>query len=119
MSKPSGTKFKGPIRSDNGFMSSSASFSLAPVLQGTVSVNPASLAAAASAETDVTITGVAVGDVVILNPPASLESDICFSGARAKAANTVAIRLSNIDNTNAVDGAALNWTYLILRPASV
>lgn len=119
MAHPEGTKFKGPVRSDNGFVSGSASFSLAAVLNGTVSVNPGSLAAATSAETDVTITGAAVGDIVIMNIPALLENDIAFSGARVKAADTVSIRLSNIDNTNAVDGASLSWGYIIFRPTSV
>jgi hypothetical protein len=118
MGHPSGSKFKGPVRSDNGFVSGSASFSLAAVLQGTVAVDPGSIATLESAETGVTITGAATGDIVIMNVPASLETGLAFSGARVSAANTVQVRLTNV-TAGSVDGSSRNWSYLILRPVAV
>lgn len=79
-----------------------------------VSVDPANLLANTTAETDVTIPGVEVGDIVIVNVPASLENDIVYSGVRVSAANTVKLRLSNMDDTNAVNGAALTWRFLVI-----
>jgi hypothetical protein len=84
-----------------------------PILQvktGTLTVNPASLAAGASAGTDATLTGVAAGDVVVLIPPATLDTGLVFNGAVA-GANKVTIYLFN-PTASAVDGASLVWTYL-------
>jgi cytoskeletal protein CcmA (bactofilin family) len=106
------TRFKGPVYSANGLNIGSSGSTIKQIKYGTVAVDPASLAAAASAETAVTISGVAAGDLVIMAPPASLESDLCYSGCRVSAANTVQLRLSNIDNTNAVDGDSRTWEYI-------
>lgn len=84
------------------------------VITGTVSVNPASVAAATCAETSVTISGALVGDVIVMSPPASLEAGLCASGARVSAADTVQVRLCNV-TAGAVDGAALTWSYVIIR----
>ena len=84
------------------------------VYKGTVSVNPAEIAAQTQAETEITIAGAATGDIVIMNPPASLEAGLIFSHARVSAANTVQVGLANITGTP-VDGADLTWTYCILR----
>jgi hypothetical protein len=110
------TTFKGPVKSENGFIIGDSAVTITKIMKGTVSVNPAEISANASAETDVTISGVAAGDIVILNTPASLETGLVLSGARVKAANTVSIRLSNITGT-AVNGGALDWTYTIIRMA--
>jgi hypothetical protein len=112
---PTGSKFKGPIRSTNGFMDASASFALKPILSGTIAVDPASISANSSAETAVTITGVAAGDIVIMNVPASLETGLAYSGVRVSAANTVQVRLTNATGSG-VDGTSRDWTYLVLRP---
>lgn len=82
------------------------------IKSGTVAVDPASIAAGASAETAVTITGVAAGDIVILEPPASLESGLVADGVgRVSAADTVQVRLTNA-SAAAIDGASLTWRYL-------
>lgn len=110
------TTFKGPVKSENGFLIGDSAVAITKIIKGTVSVNPAEIAAAASAETDVTISGAAAGDIVIVNIPASLEAGLVLSGARVKEANTVSIRLSNI-SAEAVNGAARDWSYVILRMA--
>jgi len=81
---------------------------------GTISVNPAEIAAGSSAETALTIKGSAVGDIIIFNVPASLETGLAFSGARVSAANTIQLRLSNITGSP-VNGAALTWTYILIN----
>jgi hypothetical protein len=109
--------FSGPVISKNGFkLVNNSSQALTYIQAGSISVNPASIATLASAETAVTIAGAAVGDIVIMNVPAALETGLVFSGARVSAANTVQVRLSNI-TAGAVDGAALTWTYQIIRIA--
>lgn len=112
------TSFKGPVRSINGFKVGSATSAqaLTYVASGTISVNPASIPAVSSAETGVTISGAAVGDIIIMNVPASLETGLAYSGVRVSAADTVQVRLTNV-TAGAVDGAALTWSYTIIRIA--
>jgi hypothetical protein len=81
------------------------------ITYGTVAVDPANIGAQASAETAVTITGVAAGDVVMFFPPASLESGLTLSAARVSGADTVQLRLSNVTGSG-VDGASRTWEYV-------
>lgn len=109
--------FKGPIVSVAGFKpASNSSQAMTYIKSGTIAVDPASLATLSSSETSVTISGAAVGDIVIMNPPASFETGLIFSGARVSAANTVLVRISNM-TAGSINGAALNWTYTIIRIA--
>lgn len=79
---------------------------------GTVAVNPPSIAATSSAEVAVSISGVAVGDIVLFEPPSGLETGLAASGTgRVSAANTVQLRLTNVTGA-AVDGASRTWRYL-------
>lgn len=80
----------------------------------TASVNPASIDATTSAETDVTLSGVGTNDIVIPQVPASLEVGLAYSGIRVKAADTVALRLSNV-TASPVDAAAKTWTFLVIQ----
>lgn len=112
----SATHFTGPIVSTAGFKPGDSTQSITYIKQGTVSVNPASLDTLASSETSVTISGAAVGDIVIMNVPASLETGLAFSGARVSATDTVLVRLTNV-TAGSVDGAALNWSYTLIRIA--
>ena len=77
---------------------------------GTVSVDPADLATAVSAETAVTIPGLEVGDVIEFYIPASLETGLAFSGGRVSAIDTAQLRLSNV-SAGSVNGIARTWTY--------
>ena len=89
---------------------------ISKILIGSVSVDPASLADAAEADTSVTITGAAVGAAVVMCPPAAgLTAGIDLVGAWVSAANTVKIRLRN-SSGGVVDEAAANWSYLIVNP---
>jgi hypothetical protein len=82
------------------------------IKSGTVTVDPASIAATTSGETAVTITGVAVGDIVIFEPPSALETGLAYGATgRVSAADTVQLRLTNVTGL-AIDGASLTWRYL-------
>jgi len=81
------------------------------IKSGTVSVNPANLAANTKAGTAVTISGLAAGDVVIAVPPTDLEDDLVPAGAVVTNTDELTIYLYN-GSGGAVDGAAKNWTYL-------
>jgi len=82
-----------------------------------ISVDPASIGATSSAETSVTIRGVAPGDIVIAAPPASLETGLALSGCRVSAADTVSLRLTNV-TSGSVDGTARTWEFLVIALSS-
>lgn len=82
-------------------------------LSGTVTVDPGSITTLESLETAVTIPGAEVGDLILFNVPASLETGIVYSGARISAANTAQLRLSNITG-GSVDPASRTWTYVLI-----
>lgn len=88
-----------------------ANTQLVKMRQVSVAVDPASIGTLASAETAVTINGLAVGDLVLACPPASLETGLVFSGVRVSAANTLQLRLSNM-TAGSVDGASRTWQFL-------
>lgn len=130
------THFKGPVVSENGFVGTisgsvsgpvaattlSASTSLAvgasgvavkQLNSGSVSVNPGTLAAGAELDISVTITGAAAGDIVQVMPPnAAAETGLSVALVWVSAADTVKIRVSNLNAVAALVGGAQNWTYL-------
>lgn len=57
-----------------------------------------------------TVTGVAVGDVVSVNPPA-LTTGLVFAGAAVTGANTVTVYAVNA-SASPIDQASANFTYL-------
>lgn len=77
---------------------------------GEVAVNPASIAAGAQANTDVAVAGLVAGDVVLVQPPATLENLVVMS-ATVPATGTLRIRLFN-PTAGAIDGASLTWTWV-------
>lgn len=87
---------------------------ISSIKQYLVSVNPASLAAATGAETDVTVTGVTTDDMVVsAEAQAALNNGICFT-ARVKSANTVAFHFVNV-TAGAIDVAATNFKILVAK----
>lgn len=66
-----------------------------------------SVAAGATAELTVSVTGAVVGGVVSLGPPASLEAGLVAFG-RVSAADTVTVRLLNTTGS-AIDPASATW----------
>lgn len=89
---------------------------LKKVVYGTVTVDPASLAAGAIANTAVTITGVKVGDIVRLTPPSTLEAGLVPIGSPVTGNDTVSLRLYN-PTGGVVDGASKTWEYVWFQMA--
>lgn len=77
---------------------------------GTASVNLPSIANAESGSATFTVTGAAVGDVVIVNPP-SLTTGLAFAGAEVTGANTVTVYATNA-SAAPINEAAKDFTYL-------
>jgi len=84
-------------------------------MKGTVSVDPPSIGAGAAVNVDVTISGLTTDHVVLLQIPAALEAGLVYGGCVVTAANTLRIRLANVTGL-AIDGAALDWTYVAWTP---
>jgi len=80
---------------------------------GSVSVNPASIAATTRLAHTATITGIGLilGDVIVLVPPAALNDDLLYVGCRVTGVDTVDIYIYN-PTAGAIDDAALNWDFL-------
>lgn len=83
------------------------------LVTGTVTIDPASVAAGETGTVDVTIAGVDASDVVVLEPPATLEDGLVVKGVRAKAGG------ADLDLYNptggAVDAASADWTYKVIK----
>ncbi len=77
---------------------------------GTVEVDPADQVGAGFFNHDITITGVAVGDLIFMQPPHTLEDELKIVGLAVQAANTVRVRM---ESTGAINGAAIDWAYQI------
>ena len=87
--------------------------SIAFLKQGMTNIDPPSMSAGASATVTALIPGILSGDRVLITPPAGLEDGLMMVGATANT-DALSIRLRNI-SASAINGAALNWSYLIIR----
>ena len=81
------------------------------IQSGTISINPPSIATITRAAVTFTLTGAAVGDRIVMEPPAALNDDLVFVGARVTAADTVTVYIYN-PTAGAIDDAAQTWNYL-------
>lgn len=82
------------------------------IVAGTASVDFPSITNAETGSATFTVTGAAVGDVIVVNPPA-LTTGLGFAGARVTAANTVTVYAVNASAAPINEGAA-TFTYLWL-----
>lgn len=82
------------------------------VLNGTATIDPASLVDGAGATAQVTVTGAALGDYVLVSAPYDLQ-DLMVSGY-VQAANTVEIRIQN-ESGATVDLASGVWKVKVLK----
>lgn len=97
-----------------GIGSGGTDFSLVKVYTSTI--NPASVAAATSAEQTFTVTGLLVGDVpVVVKPTAT--AGVGLVNARVSATDTLAITFMNA-TAGALDPASESYTILVFRPAT-
>lgn len=78
---------------------------------GTTSLDPASIAAQTRGSVTFTLTGAAVGDVVVMQPPGALNTGLAFSGAEVTGANTVTVYIVNV-TSGAIDDGSNTWRYL-------
>jgi hypothetical protein len=85
-------------------------------LTATATLNFGSIAAHGEEELTITVTGAAVGDVVSLGLPASVESDLTFH-ARVSASNTVTVRAHNSNQTGgaAIDPASASYRVMVTK----
>lgn len=82
---------------------------------GEIAVNPPNIASLARADVVVALPAgtAAAGDLVLVQPPAALEAGLILQRAWINAADSITLTIANY-SAGAVDGAALNWTYVIL-----
>jgi hypothetical protein len=80
--------------------------------------DPAEIAANTSANnaTTLTVTGVAVGDMVIAFKPTT-NAGMAVLDARVSAANTIQVVLGNFTGSG-IDPGSETWTFLIIRPST-
>ncbi len=108
------TNFQSIPNMQNGFKAGSGT-TITKILKGTVAVNLASLATVTAADLDVTITGAAVGDSVIIQPPAAdMTAGLLVCQAWVAAADTVTIRVYNASGST-IDEASATWIYTLIR----
>lgn len=86
---------------------------LSRILTNTTSVAIATLAAAASSDSTMTVTGAVVGDVVILNAQVALPAGLILR-AYVSAANTVTINVTNA-SSGSIAGASYSLKAVVLR----
>lgn len=80
---------------------------------GTVTANPGNHTAVTAVNTDVTVTGLATTDVVMVVPPVTLEAGIAVQGAFVSSTDTLRIRTTNA-TAGAIDPASATWTWVVL-----
>jgi hypothetical protein len=80
------------------------------ISKGISAVDPGSIAATTRGTATMTITGVAVGDIIILNVPSTLEAGLLYCGCYPSAADTVTLLLYNATGSP-IDGASIGWPY--------
>lgn len=77
---------------------------------GDVSINPGSIAAQSRGYVDVTLAGLAVDDIVVLQPPIALNAGLVYAGCRPYSSNTLRVYLGNLTGA-AIDDDPQNWIY--------
>ena len=84
------------------------------VFIGDATVDPADMAAGAESTISVTVTGAALGDIVLAGPGVAITDGVVWSAA-VTAANTVKFVFANPTGDH-VDMASSTWTLVVLRP---
>lgn len=82
----------------------------------TLTVDPASIAAGAEDTATFTIPGVALGDAVLGYSLGVNQTVDCDANVWVSAANTITVRISNLNASVALDLASSTWKVLIGRP---
>lgn len=77
---------------------------------GTVEIDPANLNATTRGATTFTLTGAETTDIIIVNPPSTLNDDLIFAGAAITADDEVTVYLYN-PTAGAINQAAATFSY--------
>lgn len=80
---------------------------------GTLTFDPATLAAAAEAEATVAFDGASVGDLVFVTPRA-LDAGLVCKGARVTTADVVGLTVANF-STGSVNGGSVTYDFIIVK----
>lgn len=78
---------------------------------GTVNINPGNIGAGVDANVTGTITGLAVGDRLVMNPPNNLALGLAFRDVTIPLVNTVSVHLLNTSGSP-IDDLDRPWEYL-------
>jgi hypothetical protein len=108
------TSYQSIVNMQNGMKVGSGT-TITKVLKGTVAVDLASLATVTAADKDITIAGAAVGDTVIIQPPAAdMTAGLLVCQAWVAATDTVTVRVYNASGST-IDEASATWVYTLIR----
>lgn len=109
------TNFQSIPRFENGCKVGSAGTTITKIEKGTVSLTVTTLAAAAEEDLTAAITGVQVGDVILLTPrEAAAETGLALLGAWVSDTDEITVRIGNT-HTDALTGGANTWDYVLIR----
>jgi hypothetical protein len=86
---------------------------LKAALTATAALNFPNIVTLTSQELTITVTGAAVGDSVVLGPPAAIEANLTWAGY-VSAADTVTIRVSN-PTAGDINPASATWRATVLK----
>jgi hypothetical protein len=81
----------------------------------TVVFDPASVATITTAEQDITVPGVLVGDIVLAFSKPTLTAGLGISNTRVKAKDTISVQFVN-PTAGGVDAGSETYTVVIARP---
>ena len=81
-----------------------------PALQGTVSVDPPSIAKASTTNVDVSVAGLVTGHKVFVQCQSDLETGLVCIAAYCPVNGTLRLRISNWSSAS-IDGASRTWAY--------
>lgn len=81
------------------------------ISKGTIAIDPGNIATVSRGAITWTLTGARAGDIVHMDPPATLNDDLIFCGTRVTADDTVTVYLYN-PTGGGIDDTSKTWDYL-------
>ena len=85
------------------------------VISGSVNINPANVGANSCNTVTAGVTGIQVGDKVILNAPSALSGNLIAMAVQQPTADTLTFRLCNVQGLGGVDAPSQSWSYIVTR----
>lgn len=107
-----GTALVGGLNSTNSLTVGASGVAIKKIAAGTVAIDFDSTPAQGSDSETVTVTGVAVGDIVIVSPRSNPAAGVAYeANARVTTDNTIQVRMVNA-SSGTVDPAEVTFDYL-------